>query len=204
MPVSYFDKDLVRWGISNGKDSNGDTIYSAAMIDDGARSFPTTTISLNIDTYNQDILSLPAIKEDKDIFVMEEDIGHDTFRKQIKLYGDLARRFLPLKRITDVRKFDVDSDDLNEAIISTCDIWGNGCPHEVMIVKNNKIIFQTSYGKILPTKTTNGFYLEWDRTYKDPHGYILTRFIFENGKFKPIYEQEIFYIRVEDPSYNKK
>jgi hypothetical protein len=204
LPIKYFDKDLVLGGTYKGTNSNGDYIYSSAIIDDGARSFPTTSISLSADYYKQEISDLPLIKKDKDIFVMEEGIGHDSFREQIKLYGDWARRFLPMDTITSVEKFDVDNDGLNETIVSTCGLWGNGCPHDVMIVKNNKIIFQTSYGIIIPSKTGNGFYLEWEKSYKDPHGYILTRFVFEDKQFKPVYEQEVFYIRVEDTMYREK
>jgi hypothetical protein len=170
-------------------------------------------VDRNVDYYNQEIKYLPSIKEDKDIFIMEDNIGHDYFREQIKKYSDVARRFLPYTVITNVEQFDVDTDGLNETIISTCGLWGNHCPHEIMIVKNNKIVFSTFADNLMKSNTGNGFYLhwvpsrdtdkKWDTGLCCPPGYMKTRFIFEKGKFNPIYEQEILYIKVEDPLYKK-
>ena len=145
---------------------------------------------------------------------MEDGIGHDTFREQIKEYGDMAKRFIALEvnreTITYVKKFDTDKDNIKESIVGTCGLFGNGCPHSNLIVKDNKIIFSTDEANIIEAKDGNGFYLQWVPYTSDinkpqwdngrgvPAGYMLTRFIMKDGKFIPIYEQEVLYVMVGD------
>lgn len=210
LPIEYFSKEDVVWGYY---DSESEIGYKSAAIDEGYRSFPTTTISLSPDTYSNEIKDLPKIKSDKDIFIMEGGIGHDTFREQIKEYGDMARRFLNSDKdgqntISYVKKIDIDKDNIKESIVGTCGLFGNGCPHSNLIVKNNKIIFSTNEANIIETKDGNGFYLQWVPYTSDinkpqwnngrgvPAGYMLTRFVMKDGNFVPIYEQEVLYVMV--------
>lgn len=75
--------------------------------------------------------------------------------------------------------------------------------YSAAIVKDNKIIFSVDEDDsfIVPADTTNGFFVEW-RSSEDssplccPRGYMRTRFSLNNGKFIPVYEQEIRYLIV--------
>jgi hypothetical protein len=123
----------------------------------------------------------------------------------------LAERDLSEYSVTRTDEFDVDRDEVEEKIISLCD-GGNHCPHKVIIVKNDTIIFSTTAGAIGPTVTDtgtgNGFFLEWAPWTSNGDkwdvglccmpGYMKTRFVYENGVFSPKYEQEVLYFRVEE------
>ena len=216
LPIKYFDDESITSGSYYGDDSNGNMIFSSANIDEGYRSYPTTTITLK-DGYSTDKKNLPEIKtkeqilkEDANVFVA--DYYLELLNEQIEKYGDMANRFLFKTYIVNLEEFDVDNDGLKETIVSLCGTGGNHCPHEIIIVKNNEIIFSASKGisglNITKTNTGNGFYMQWTNSeltangFCCPLGYMKTRFIFENGEFKPIYEQEIRYIKVNDPNYN--
>jgi len=173
--------------------SRGDDKWSSATIREGYRSEPTTKISLSTGNYNQEITNFPEIKANKDIYIMENNIGEDLFTEQISKYGDIARKFLPENIITSVENFDVDKDGIDEKIISICGLWGNGCPHRILVVKNNQIVFSTNGLSVLKTESNNGFTIVWQKEYKDPYGEMRTRFVFDDGKFIPIYEQEVKY-----------
>jgi hypothetical protein len=79
-----------------------------------------------------------------------------------------------------------------------------------MIIKNDKIIFSIRVGLVglglEKSNTGNGFYVHWtndeltSRGLCCPIGYMRTRFVYENGEFKPIYEQEVLYIDINDSS----
>lgn len=212
LPLSYFSKESIRFGSADTKSDDEDA-YTEAAIDEGYHSFPTTTISLKSDEYNQKKEKLGSIKTDEEIYGGDTD-WKDSYPEQIEKYGDLARRFLP-DTFIDVKKIDVDSDGVDESIISLCMVGGNHCPHGIIIVKGDNIIFSTSAGSvdvdIVETKTHNGFYLHWvpgsdDSTDKKwsafglccSPGYMKTRFVFEDGKFKPVYEQEVLFFNVEN------
>ena len=70
------------------------------------------------------------------------------------------------------------------------------------IIKNDTIIFSLGEDEsyIKPADTNNGFFVEWripdDTPRCCPEGYRRTRFVFQDGKFIPIYEQEIRYMKV--------
>lgn len=144
---------------------------------------------------------------------MKEDVEEGTpwqwlYKQEIKEYGDLATRFLPSKSV-DVKKFDVDNDGKDETIIFLCGVGGNHCPHRIVIVKDNKIVFSVSTGltdlNISKTETGNGFYVhwvptegKWDRGLCCSLGYMKTRFVYDGGKFKPVYEQEVLYFKIEN------
>jgi hypothetical protein len=189
-PNYFADSEI--WGGTMPDDK-----WTSAIIREGSRTQPTTEISLEESDYNQEVIELSPIKTDKEIYIMEDNMGAEIFTEQINEFGDLARRFLPDDVIGPVEKFDVDKDGKDEQIISTCGLWGNGCPHQIVIVKDNKIIFRTGGRDIVKTDNGNGFTLIWQKEYKDPYGEMRTRFVFEDGKFKPIYEQEVKYFRAE-------
>jgi len=109
------------------------------------------------------------------------------------------------------QKFDVDGDGKDELIFSVCTDGGIGRPYTIHIIRDNKIIFSliSLNGKnIIPTKNKNGFYAIWidEKTdYFDKNGWRgyccalghkKTRFVYEKGKFVPVYEQDVVYLDV--------
>lgn len=209
LALSYFSTDKITWGsVNTSRDSNDPTTWKEAAVDDGYRSFPSTEITLSPEDYEQSNESLPPIKK---IDCLNTDDGKILCSEQVKEYGDLVSRFWDDGYyITGYKKFDVDGDGKSEEIISLCGIGGNHCPHEIQIVKNGRVIFVVSSGLtglgIEKTSTGNGFYVHWVPFKGDkwntalccPSGYMSTRFVFEDQKFKPIYEQENLYFKVEN------
>ncbi len=198
LPIRYFAKDSIE-GSSNG----------SVVVDEGYRSFPTTTITLQQSDFINEKDSLPPLKTAEEIFTeIKESSGgeipyKDIIQREIKEYGDLALRFFPDEMI-DVEKFDVDMDGKSEIIVSAGSLGENHFPDRIIIIKNNKIIFAVSPGmpnlRIERSETGNGFYIrwvpsegKWGRGLCCPLGYMRTRFVYENGKFKPVYEQEVLY-----------
>jgi len=108
-----------------------------------------------------------------------------------------------------VEKFDIDNDGEDEEILYVCS-GGNHCPHEIAIVKDEKIIFSVSAGlgglDLTDTKTGNGFYVHWvptdgkwdERGLCCPLGYMKTRFVYKDEKFAPVYEQEVLYVQINN------
>ncbi len=205
LPVSYFDKNLER---GSGALDTGEKY---TIFDGGYQSFPTTTISLNNTKYNNERTPLPPAKTVKEIFA-DAGIYKNHFESQISEYGEYAQRFLPEDVITSIEYFDIDSDGEKETIISLCSLGGNHCPHEIFVIKNNEVVFHTTAGttgpNIIDTETGNGFFLTWSPWSSNGDkwdvglccmpGYMKTRFVYENGTFTPVYEQEVLYYRVED------
>ena len=208
MPVSYFASSSTAWGSSDGNDG-----WTEVTIDEGSVSYPTTTISIKgFDTKTK---NLPKIKSEAEINRICNDGMHDCFtdlnKTQVNEYGDLATRFLPNDFITAVNYFDVDSDSKNETVVSTCGVGGNHCPHKIIIIKDNKVIFSVSEGvpnlNLVKYKNGNGFLVEWvpERLVQSmccSLGYMRTRFVYENKIFKPVYEQEVRYFKVENTEAN--
>lgn len=185
--------------------------------------------TLSADSYSSEVISLPPIKTQDEIFGIsdsytyenrrqelcvddilqicpdegEDDPAISSYKHQIEKNGDLASRFLPSESITWVKYFDIDGDKENETIIALCELWGNHCPHRIIIVKGDKQIFETSSGlsinDIVGTEEGNGFFVLWDSEEMrsegvfQPLGYVKTRFIHKNGNFTPVSENEIWY-----------
>lgn len=215
LPLQYFQDNDIRGGYHSGKgDSSDKKTMSSAYLDGGYRSFPTTTIKLSSDDYSNKREKLPATKSLDQIFegnLNEGFVYKETFTEQIQKYGTLATRFLTNDYIVDLQKFDVDNDGKDETIVFLCSLGGNHCPHRIMIIKNDMVIFSFSAGltdrNLIKSETGNGFYLHWvpietDTKWDAPlccsPGYMSTRFVYENGKFKPVYEQEVLYFEVKN------
>ncbi len=205
LPPSYFDESRT---VGSGEAEMGERYF---IFDYGSQSFPTTAIILSVDDYSNEVKELPKIKSREEILV-DAEILLGSFEEQLDTYGELARRYLPDYYITDIKKFDIDGDKKVESIISLCG-GGNHCPDRVIIVKDGRTIFSTIAGvvgpKVVASPTSNGFYVEWAPHHVNDGskwdvglccipGYIKTRFVFSGGKFTPVYEQEVLYLRVED------
>ncbi len=223
LPLRYFPSESFRSG-TVGKSIDDKSTWKSAAIDIGYQSFPTTTITLSSEGYSNEIKDLPPIKSLKEalsvrLFAHESealiDVSYIRERRlaQIQEYGTLASRFLPYDNIGIMGSFDADNDGVDEMILAVCGEGGNHCPHEVIIIKGDKIIFSTRAGgtgpRIVTSDTPNGFYLQWapwqpgDGGIWDVGlcclpGYMKTRFVYEDGKFIPVYEQEVLYINVKN------
>ncbi len=221
MPLRYFPSESFRSG-TVGKSIDDKSTWKYAAIDIGYQSFPTTTITLSSDSYSNEIKELPPIKSVESTLLpaskFEEKYADASVIRgrrlaQIQEYGILALRFLPGDNIWIMGSFDVDDDGVDEMILAVCGDGGNHCPHKVIIIKGDKIIFSTKAGgtgpRIVTSGTSNGFYLQWapwqpgDGGIWDVGlcclpGYMKTRFVYEDGKFIPVYEQEVLYINVKN------
>lgn len=215
LPLRYFvDNDIVGGYYGDKENSNDKNTMSSAYVEGGYRSFPTTTIKLSLNDYSNKREKLPATKSLDQILPKNLDEGFvykESFTEQIQKYGALATRFLTDDYIINLQKFDVDSDRKDEAIVFLCSIGGNHCPHRIIVIKNDAIIFSFSAGltdrNLIKSETGNGFYVhwvpiengtKWDAPLCCSPGYISTRFVYENGKFMPVYEQEVLYFEVKN------
>jgi hypothetical protein len=218
LPLRYFTDDSVTWGsVNTARNSDDKNTWQYAAIDggDAYQSFPSKTITLSSDDFSNSSEQLPPIKSKEQI--LKQDVEEGTpwqwlYEQEINEYGDLATRFLPSERAVDVKTFDVDRDGKDETIIFLCGVGGNHCPHRIVIVKDKKIIFSVSAGlvdlNLTKSDTGNGFYVGWTPSWDEggkwnvglccTPGYRKTRFVYESKKFKPVYEQEILYFKIEN------
>lgn len=196
LPVNYFEPD---------ETSIGSGTYSVIRGEQAYRSYPSTNITLKTNLYSLTPSSLPPIKSDKEIRGNDPamDIIGDAKQISVNKYGDLARRFVgsigEAWDIYDVQYADVDMDGKKETILSINLLGANFIGQNNVIIKGDQIIFstdQTTFSILIPVKDGNGFFLEWDDNFKRRDGYVTTRFVVENGTFRPVYEQKIRYIRV--------
>ncbi|MEK7181022.1 MAG: hypothetical protein AAB738_01645 [Patescibacteria group bacterium] len=215
LPLHYFTNKSIAWGsVDTSRNSDDKNTWKYAVVDggDAYQSFPTKTITLSTNDFSNDTEQMPPIQSMEQI--LKQDIEEDTlwqwlYKEQIAEYGNIATRFLPADYITNLRKFDTDKDGKDEEIIFLCGVGGNHCPHRIVVVKDQKIIFSVSAGltglDLSKTETGNGFYVhwvpteeKWDRGLCCPLGYIKTRFVYKKGKFLPAYEQEVLYFEIKN------
>lgn len=211
LPLRYFTNESVAWGSVNpARNTDDKNTWEFASVDggDAYQSAPTTTITLSSEDYSQKRERLPSIKTLKKI-ISEAPDYESVYRDQLRDYGNIATRFLPTDSISGLRKFDVDNDGKDETILSLCGVGGNHCPHYIIVVRGQNIIFSSYAGlynkDLAKTDTANGFYLHWTSTEGNwddgaccTLGYKKTRFVYEDNKFIPVYEQEVKYFKVKN------
>jgi hypothetical protein len=209
LPLKYFSNQDVKWG-SLGGDGKKGTIeeYDQAALDSKEiyQSYPTTTTTIK--NYSSEIIPLTTEKF-SDVFKKIQETEGDSWLSAIKKnyqdYGQMAVHFL--KSYIDIEMydtFDVDNDGVKEKILGLNSIGrASGGSYNAAIIKGNNIIFSVDEDNsfIVPHETGNGFYVEWRNPTDESSrccqtGYIRTRFVYEGGKFVPIYEQEIRYFMV--------
>jgi len=210
LPMEYFSKEDIQWG-SVLPETIGKTIreYSQVALENKAvyQSYPTTKITIekySSETRPLQIKPLSDIKAEMknqfppgSLWIQEAD---DNYKE----YGDLATHYFPNFHISLLDQFDVNDDGIKEKIISYNFVGrADGGSYQTDIIKGNNIIFsvQEDNSSIVPADTLNGFYVEWrSPEHSAPRccepGYFRTRFIFKNGEFIPLYEQEVGYMFV--------
>lgn len=209
LPLSYFTKENLRGGSVNPeKDTDDFTTWKKAEFDGGYRSFPTKTITFS--DYSNETDTLPSIPTDNTWQTeLPDSVFSETLKNQAietQLGAQLASAGL---HIVEVQNTDVTGDGNPETIVSV-DTGGNHPPIGYYIIQGENIIFSGGFGTILlsglvPSPDGNGFSLNW---VADKHlegrglccalGYTSTRFVFENGEFIPVYEQDNRYFEVEN------
>ncbi len=207
-PVEYFSDKDIQWG-SAGKGNSGKiSDYTQVALEDKAvyQSYPTLVTTIK--NYSSEIKPLKT-KSFSDImqeFSKSEPqgFGKTLVEESYQKYGSLATNYLPTDYIWTLEKFDVDDDGIAETVVSYNFVGSaDAGSYRSDIIKGNNIIFsvQEDNARIVQADTTNGFYVEW-RSADDPaprcceEGFKRTRFISKDGKFTPIYEQEVKYLKI--------
>lgn len=201
LPIEYF--------LTSERPSIGAGAYSIINDEDMAyRSYPSTKITLSNDRYSVIPIDLPPIKSDSKIHTADPSVDFMGSYKteDVNKYGDIARRYIGEPGsgwlIQDIQYTDVDGDGEKEQILSLYEMGANIIGGRDIVIKDNKEIFSTAgdtFSSLKPAEDGNGFFLSWDDNFKMRDGYVTTRFIFEDGTFKPIYEQKVRYIRIQQP-----
>jgi len=210
LPLEYFSKEDIMWGsVIPGK--TGETIVEYREVALGGKaiyqSYPTTKITIekySSETRPLQIKPLSDIKAEMKNQFPPDSLWIQKADDNYKEYGDLATHYFPNFHISLSDQFDVDDDDIKEKIISYNFVGrADGGSYQTDIIKGNNIIFSVNEdnSSIVPADTSNGFYVEW-RSPKQwaprccEPGSIRTRFIFKDGNFIPLYEQEVGYMFV--------
>jgi len=213
LPLNYFSVKDVTWGSIGGVGKKGTMDeYTQAAFNNKVvyQSYPTTNITIK--EYSSDIV-WPSSKKFSDLReeISQENNGGfmSTIDEIIKHNGQIAVNFFDNgQQIEMTDSFDVNNDGEKEKVLGLNFIGrADGGSYSAAIVKDNKIIFSVDEDDsfIVPADTTNGFFVEW-RSSEDssplccPRGYMRTRFVLNNGKFIPVYEQEIRYLIVGNKS----
>lgn len=135
-----------------------------------------------------EITNLPVPIESDGVEVLNKKLKVDSFD------GDIESG----------EKIDVDGDGLLEEIFYAS-VAMTHKPHIAMIVKNNKIIYESdalARAHISGSKSKNGFYISEQFNIGDypvVGGHRKTRVIFEDGKFIPVWYRERFQLQTTKP-----
>ncbi len=211
LPLKYFSVKDVRWGSAGGDGKEGTMEeYTQVALDSNAvyQSYPTTKTTIT--EYSSEVVP-PTTKKYADVRKEIQKVeGDDSVwleyaDKNYKEFGQIAVNFLAdFQDIEFSDSFDVDDDGIKEKILGLNFIGrADGGSFSAAIIKNGKIIFAVNENKsfIVPADTPNGFYVERKSPEDDSAlccqtGYIRTRFVYEDGKFIPLYEQEVRFLLV--------
>ncbi len=212
LDVTYFNYDDIRWGSADHykEFEKGDIRQFSQLALNSAvvyQSYPSVEITLT--EYDDSIKEIKALPLEEAIRLLKEDCPMDwpvkSARENYQKYGSFSTYTLPEQEIFEVKHFDVDGDNKKETIVhKNYNCRADGGSISADIVKNNQIIFSATGddAMIFPADTNNGFYVEQrlddDSRRCCPTGLLRTRFVFSEGKFVPIYEQEVKYVQVKE------
>ena len=199
LPLSYFRREDLR-------SSTGEK----TQLDGGYRSHPATTITF-IDFRNTDE-ALPDMPDEEKWTILTDEMTmfSSLYAAQHQAYGEIGKRYAGKMQDIYITEADVTNDGIPEKILGVSDVGVNHLPHLYQIVQNERIIFEagvstTLLGDLDPHLTQNGFILKWagekhleGRGLCCPLGYTATRFVFDDGEFVPVYEQDNRYFQVEN------
>lgn len=210
LPIKYFSINDIEWGSASavGNEIKLES-YTHAALDNKAvyQTYPTTTTTIK--KYSADIIPISTKKYiDVKKKIQEVEVNSswmETVDENYKEYGQLAVHFLDgFQDIEMFDSFDVDDDGIKEKILGLNSVGrASGGSYNAAVVKGDKILFYVNEDEsfIVPADTPNGFYVKWRSPDDDsarccPGGYIKTRFVFQDGKFVPLYEQKVRFVIV--------
>ncbi len=211
IPLKYFSTEDVRWGSAGGGGIEGTMEEYTQVALDGKityQSYPTTDTTIT--EYSSEIIPATTKKyADVRKEIQKTESNDSIWLKYIddnyKEFGQIAVNFIADSQDIEFSdSFDVDNDGVKEKILGLNSIGrADGGSYNAAIVKNGKVIFTVTENKsfIVPADTTDGFYVEWKNPSDDSAlccqtGYIRTRFVYDDGEFVPVYEQEVRYVLV--------
>ena len=143
----------------------------------------------------------------------EEVIIRASLLEQEEEYGDLGKRFATdLVVISSLQSVDVTGDGVPETLTALGSLGGNHQPHYYQIIQGDKIIFESGKSTeqlagFIPDSSGNGFTIAWSDNKQLTQGLCCalgnysTRFIYKDGVFKPLYEQEELYYQIENSEF---
>lgn len=213
LPLVYFSDKDIRWGSVKNASSDKITDYKSVALGSKAvyQSYPTTAITIKDYSSETKPLKTRSINEVMQEYNKNEPngFGKTVIEENYQKYGSLATNYLPLDYIQTLEKFDVDDDKIPETIVSYNFVGSaDAGSYRSDVIKGSNIIFsvQEDNAGIIPADTTNGFYVEWRSANEVgprccPEGFMRARFVFQDGKFIPIYEQEVKYLKVGKEEY---
>lgn len=139
----------------------------------------------------------------------------ENYNRILKEFSVFGTRFMNLDNydheqtsrwdIYKIDNIDIDNDNEAEKIVYLSEFVDH-YDEEILIIKNNKIIFslgsdKESLVKITSTENNKGFYVEWrnlDKYYKlNTEIKNRTKFMISDSLYKPIEESEILSIQIE-------
>lgn len=212
----YFDDLNAIWGTSA---ESGEFIGEAFDSEHSPRSAPRP-INHPIEIKQENMLLKQVKRREIKLDPFSENDPLSTANKIVnenyKEYGELIGGSFSNwnQAISNIEEADVDKDGIPEKLITTSDIGANHPPHHAYVVKDNVIIasIELISGYIKPAKDGNGFYVKDPSPVGDwgpgmsylfplccPVGYRIYRVVFEDGRFVPVWEQDISYLQFKQP-----
>jgi len=211
LPLEYFSNKNVMWGIVKDRNDKSINGYKTVALNNKVvyQSYPTTAITIrhyfnkktSVKNKNYSKIKKNARNSMGDHFQAWWKIIDKNYKK----YGDTALYFFEKSLIIERSdKFDVDGDGSEELIVEVNGIGrADGGSYQSVIIKNENVVFwvEEDNSRIVPAETNNGFYIE-QRIPQDnsprccESGRLRTRFVYRDGKFLPVFQQEIKYVMV--------
>ncbi len=221
LPVRYFDyKYLNSHSVCDEKESNVTECHKGVKSGNfggvyAYQSYPSTDISIDgYDNYDSkkppsvnEILAEVSLLRSKDGDVSAWSVASDELiRKYFKEFGPVAGHFLPRNSDASVSMADLTMDGRDEHIVFTCPhgAAGSGCGALWVADSSGNLLFSYSDPAIEldPSEDGNGFYLysvhpeDTEASCCERKRYR-TRFVYEDKRFVPIFEQVVVDLKVE-------
>jgi hypothetical protein len=156
-----------------------------------------------------DIQAHSVSKEELLRDVPESSMIESAIKEEFENIGEVLAGYYNGKGLARLHSesFDVDNDGEGETVMYYTEIGVmTGYPLGIDIIKDNQVIFtaRSSQHSLQGTSSHNGFYLVNQMFYPafSSPGYYRIRFVYENGEFQPIWEQEVYYPEREDIKKN--
>jgi len=150
--------------------------------------------------YDNEIHSLPPMQTAEEA-IPENGFNIDQKNESYRKFGDIALRFMAPEvgdYVSNIEQFDLDNDGEQEQIATVVHVGASTPEIDTLIIKDSNIVFSAGNNQpsIVHAENHNGFYLISKNERKWESGYYKTRFIFSDGLYQPVVEQEILHVTV--------